>query len=380
MLKLYYHILNSCWQTFGFGLIFWRWLFLVPIFQIFTNLTLFLDRIFFPNYGEILIKNPVFIIGHPRSGTTFLHRLLTQTGDFAVFEAWHIFFPSLTARVLLKPIITYLSQSDRSTIYPKHVGHELTLNTVEEEEVLFIHKLDTQFVMLGTPLAFDDREHPEIRFHDQQPESHRKSSVRFFKGCLQRQILYTGKEQIVAKPNYSIHRIKTLMEEFPDAKFIYVVRSPYETIPSHLSLHHNIFDHQWGIENIPPDKLKRYFERRYRYNIELYRYFYELQKNGEIPKNRVMVLRYDLLRSDLYQTFEKIVDFTGIKTSDQLRQTIDDQAQIQKDYQRKHQVVELEEFGLTREQIAEDLSFVFEEYGFDKNSEQKAPVQTGQVV
>ncbi len=376
MLNIYYNILRSTWKTFGFRPSFLRALLLAPPFYAFTYLTFFLDRIFFPQSRRILIKNPVFIIGHPRSGTTFLHRLLTQTGDFAVFEAWHLLFPSLTARSLLKPLISYLIRTNRSTIYPAQIGHELTLSTVEEEEVLFLHKLDTQFVTSRTSLGFDDREYPELRFYDQQPESRRKSSVRFFKGCLQRQILYTDKEQIMAKPNYSILRIKTMLEEFPDAKFIYLVRSPYETIPSHLSQQRNVLDHQWGIENIPPDKLKRYFERRYRYNIELYRYFYELQKNGEIPEDRVMVLQYDVLRSDLYQTFEKIVAFTGIKPSNELQQAIDNQAQIQKDYQRKHQVIKLEEFGLTREQIAEDLSFVFEEYGFDKNPEQKAAVSS----
>ena len=105
MLKIYYRILISTWKTFGFGVIFLRWLLLGPLFVFFTNLTLFLDNIFFPQYRKVEVKNPVFIIGHPRSGTTFLHRLLTQTNDFAVFQLWHILLPSLTARVLLKPIM-----------------------------------------------------------------------------------------------------------------------------------------------------------------------------------------------------------------------------------------------------------------------------------
>lgn len=222
--------------------------------------------------------------------------------------------------------------------------------------------------MVSTPLAFDDLEHPELRFHDRQPAARRQSSVKFFRGCLQRQIFYTGKEQIVAKPNYSIQRIKTLMEEFPDAKFIYLVRSPYETIPSHLSLHRSIFDHYWGLENIPSDKLRRYFERRYQYNVELYRYFYELQKNKEIPEERVMVIGYDLLRSNLADTFEKIIVFTGIQPSDRLREIVEKQEKMQQDYQRKHKVMELEDFGLTQGEIAEDLSFVFQEYDLDKKT------------
>lgn len=370
MLKIYYRILISCWKNFGFGLIFLRWLLLLPLALIFTNITLFLDRIFFPQYRKILIKSPVFIIGHPRSGTTFLHHLLTQTEEFATFEAWHILFPSITARVLFKPLVNYLVQKNRSSIVPDDIGHGVSLNRVEEEELLFLHKGDTQFVFLTTPLAFDDQDHTDIRFHDQQPASRRHDSVKFFEGCLQRHIHYTGKEQVIAQIHFSTHRIKTLLEVFPDAKFIYLVRSPYETIPSHLSLDRNFLHYYWGSKNIPTEKIKGYEDRRYRYNVELYRYFYNLQKNQEISEDNAMVLQYDLLISELDKVFEKIVAFTGISPSEQLRQAIEQQTQIQKNYKRKHQVRDLKEFNLTRDKLIQDLSFVFEEYGFDKNSGQ----------
>lgn len=367
MLKIYYRILTSCWKTFGFGFIFLRWFLLLPLAISFTHTTLFLDRIFFPQYRKASVKSPIFIIGHPRSGTTFLHHLLTQTNEFTTFKAWHIIFPSLTARTVLKPLVNYLIKKNRSSIIPDDIGHGVSLDRVEEEELLFLHKADTQFVFLTTPLAFDDQEHPDIRFHDQQPVSRRQSSVKFFEGCLKRHIYYTGKQQVVAQIHYSTHRIKTLLETFPDAKFIYLVRSPYETIPSHLSLDRNFLDHHCGgLENIPLDRLQRYEERRYRYNVDLYRYFYNLQKNQEIPVDNVMVLRYDLLISDLDEVFEKIVNFTGINPSNQLKQVVEQQSQLQKNYKRQHRVRNLEEFNLTKEKLVEDLAFVFEEYGFDK--------------
>lgn len=283
------------------------------------------------------------------------------------FEGWQIMFPSLTARVLVKPLINYLINKKFSTIASEEIGHKFSLDGINEEEFLFLYKFDTQFLISGSSLAFDDEEYPELRCYDQQPVSRRQSSMSFFKGCLQRQLYYTGKTQIVAQVHFSTQRIKTLMETFPDAQFIYLVRSPYQTIPSHLSLVKNSLEHRWGLKNIPFHKLKRWYERVYRYDVELYRYFYDLQKNQEIPKERVMVLRYDLLTSELYTAFEEIVAFTGIKPSEKLHQVNKYQAQLQKNYQRRHKVMELEEFGLTRENIAQDLSFVFEEYGFDKN-------------
>ena len=370
MLQVYYRIVVSAWKTFGLGAIFWRWALFMPIFIAFTHFTLFLDRIFFPQYRKIQVKKPIFIIGHPRSGNTFLHKLLTQTDEFVAFKTWHILFPSLTARFLVKPFINYLIKKNKSSIVPDQVGHGVALDKTEEEELLFFHKLDTQFVWARSPLGFDDQENPEFRFHDLQPLSRRRNSINFFKGCLQRQIYYTGKEQVILQTLQSVHRIKTILETFPDAKFIYLVRSPHETIPSHLSVLWFLLDLQLGVKNIPPDKLQRYIDRRYRYNIDLYRYFYDLQKDRQIAQDRVMIVRYDQLRWELEQTFEKIVDFTEIQASQELRQAIKQQAYRKSEYKRKHQFINLEELGITKEQIARDFSFVFEEYGFQKIKEE----------
>ena len=370
MLKVYYRIVISAWQTFGFGSIFWRWTLLAPIFLGFTHFTLLLDRIFLPQYRNFKVKKPVFIIGHPRSGNTFLHDLFTQTDEFVAFQTWEIIFPALTARILFKPLVNYLIEKNRSSVIPDEVGHGVSLDKIEEEELLFFHKLDTQFVWARSPLGFDEQENPEFRFHDLQPLSRRRNSVEFFQGCLQRQMYYTGKEQAILQTLQSVLRIKTLLATFPDAKFIYLVRSPYETIPSHLSVLWFLLDYQIGIKNLPPEKLKGYIQRRYRYNIELYRYFFDLQRNQEIPEESVLVVRYDLLRSDLEQTFDQIVDFAEIKVSEELRQAVKEQAHRQSEYKRKHQLINLEDLGITQEQITRDFSFVFEEYGFQKIQEE----------
>ena len=282
MLKIYYRILISAWKTFGPGLIFFRWLLFLPLFLLFTHVTLFLDKIFFPAYQKNEVKNPVFIIGNPRSGTSFLHSLITRTEDFVAFKTWEIILPALTARVLMKPIINYLIRHNLTQIMPEESGHELYLDRVEHDEFLFIHKLDTLFLLSLSPLGFDDREYPELRLHDRQSDSRRYSSVKFYQECLKRQIYYTKKTQVIGHLHFSTCRIKTLLETFPDAKFIYLVRSPYETIPSHLTLGYNTFKNQKILNNIPKAKLKRYFNRRYRYNIDRYRYFYDLQKERQI--------------------------------------------------------------------------------------------------
>ncbi|MCB9552325.1 MAG: sulfotransferase [Myxococcales bacterium] len=332
--------------------------------------TLALDDIFHRAYRDVRVDRPCFIIGAPRSGTTFFHRLLTQTDEFPHWQTWELLLPSLTARKLLRPIVpkvvSFLGRGfkDDSTLFDGN-GHETTITSIEEEEVLFLLRLDTQFVNLFTPVAFDAEDLPEIVYNDEQPRDRRLASGRFFADCLRRQIHLTGRTQVLAKMPYSTMRVRTLLEVFPDARFVYLVRSPFETLPSHMTLHRGFFEQRYGIENIPPDVLARYWQRRYRYNVALYRYFHDVMAEGGVPSEQVLTIRFPELLDDLQGVFDRLLDFTGFTVSDELRRRVADRAARQKHYNARHQNLDLEAFGIDREQVLADLGFVFDEYGFD---------------
>ena len=58
-----------------------------------------LDEILFRGYRDIEIRQPTFVLGVPRSGTTFLHRLLAHDPQFTTFSTWECFFaPSISER------------------------------------------------------------------------------------------------------------------------------------------------------------------------------------------------------------------------------------------------------------------------------------------
>lgn len=332
--------------------------------------TLALDDIFNRAYRDVRVERPCFIIGAPRSGTTFFHRLLTQTDEFPHWQTWELLLPSLTARKLLRPLVPKVVEflgrgfKDDSTLFEGN-GHETTITSIEEEEALFLLRLDTQFVNLFTPVAFDAEDLPEIVYNDEQPRDRRLASGRFFEGCLKRQIHLTGRRQVLAKMPYSTMRVRTLLEVFPDARFVYLVRSPFETLPSHMTLHRGFFEQRYGIENIPPDVLARYWQRRYRYNVALYRYFHDVMAEGGVPAEQVLTVRFPELLDDLQGVFGRLLDFTGFTVSDELRRRVAERAARQKHYSAKHQNLDLESFGIDREQVLADLDFVFDTYGFD---------------
>ncbi|NOY69933.1 MAG: sulfotransferase [Deltaproteobacteria bacterium] len=366
-MRIYLRGLATSWRLFGPSRNFVFFVFVILAFMILRILSsffLFLDYIFFPRFQKVEVKRPVFIIGHPRSGTTFVHHLFTGTDEMAAFKAWHILCPSLTARKLIRPLIRYLASKGLTVLVPEETGHKIDLDQVEEEEMLFLHIHDTQFVIIATPLGFDDDDYREIRFHDLQPRRRRIKSAMFLKSCFQRHIYYTKKTQIFAQTHFSTHRIKTLLEVFPDARFIYLHRRPDETLPSFFSLNYYTLDALWGLHRFTSEQILRYYRYQYEASLDLYRYFYSLWHTNGIDKNKVLIIPYEKLREDLPAVFENIIDFTGIEPGDRLRRAVKEQAKKQRGYRRRHNVKALEDFGIDEKSIKRDFSFMFEKDPF----------------
>ena len=351
---------KAIWRMYGLSPNFIFFCFVLLFFRVWfliSHVSLFADYIFFPEFCRVKVKNPVFIIGHPRSGTTFIHHLFTRTGEMAAFHAWHVLFPAICMRKLVAPVIRFLIRRNKTVIFSEDTGHGISLDKVEEDEMLFLHNIDTQFALVGTPLGFMPDEYREFRFHDLQPEHRRLRSARYLKRCFQRHIYYTGKTQIFAQTHFSTHRVRTLMEVFPDARFIYMHRLAEETLPSYFSLNYHTLDELWGLHRFTKEQLSVFFEYRYRASVELCRYFFDLWQTSAINRRKVMILPYDRLRNELPEVFEEIIRFTGIIPSQALRETVARQAEKQRGFKRGHAVLPLEAFGIGEERVRRDFAF-----------------------
>lgn len=359
-MNLYLKWFKINWKMFGISrhFVFFSAVILSDlIFFLVNRFFLFIDYIFFPGFLNVEVKRPVFIIGHPRSGTSFVHHLFAQSEKIAAFKTWHILFPALTARFVFKPLIKYFIKKN-TILFKEESGHQVAFDEPEEEELLFGYNLDTQFFLVGTLLGFDEDDYTEFRFHDLQPKKRRIKSAMLIKRIFQRHIYFTGKEQIFAQTHFSTHRIMTLLEVFPDAKFIYVHRSPTDTLPSLFSLNYNFLNILYGIERFSYDQIHRFFKNRYQCSLELYRYFYDVWHKGKINTGNVLILPYETLMKNLMSAFNQITAFTGIETNAELTDYAELQYKKQKYYKRKHKVKKLDKFGIQESNIEKDFDFI----------------------
>lgn len=205
----------------------------------------FLDDILFPGHKTQPIEKPLFILGNLRSGSTFLHRLLSR--DSATFTSLTIWDIYLTPSVTQKKITQFVSRMDKKLgghlhrlLYEfdrrtlgKFKIHRISFFQPEEDENILLHTWDSFWVSFLFP--FTD-EMPDYRHFDEAlaPE-HKRRIMAFYKSMLQRHLYATGKKYFVAKNPAFSPKIETLVEFFPEARIIYLARNPLDMLPSTVS-------------------------------------------------------------------------------------------------------------------------------------------------
>lgn len=340
------------WKYRRFGLAILT-LFGGTFFLIFTRVTLLMDYLFFPVLWKIDVKAPIFILGHPRSGTTFFQKRIYESNQAAMFTTWEMLFPALTVRKILHPIILGLRFLGVDVLQGREKGHQIRLDEVEEEEALFLHRLDSEILHILCPWLIIDDEAADDGFRlgwNDFDDSDR--SVDLMKEFLKRQILYTGKTQIVVKLNPSIFRLHTLLQKFPDAKIVYIIRKPQKSIRSFLS-----FQHRFVQNFLSWEEWKKYFQEKYRWSLALYQYFESVKEL--IPPDQLYIIHFSELIRELVVVLKNFFDYAEIEPGEDYWDKLSERLA---QHQRKHRNLSLSAFGLDQEDIEDNLDFLWDEY------------------
>jgi hypothetical protein len=341
----YCQTVKAGFETFGWSRPTLDCLAKLPALGLFNHLGLALDHLAFPAFRDVRVRSPLFIMGHPRSATTLLHRTLSRHPDAMSFKAWELFFPALTWRRVLGRAL----ERKQKAVVENDTGHAVNWTDVEEEELLFMHLLDTQMATVLLPLGFSGHALSTLG----QDGDKAVPVVRFLKGCLQRQSLHTGRRQVVARMNYSILRMTALRAVFPDARFVLVYRHPSHAIASHLSLHKSIFAKQWGPHKVPPSTWNRYVERRYAWSCNIYKRL--ASELADDAHGDVLGVSFDDITQNLVNTVSRILEFANMGSDSSFQAVVDAKADQQRTYRATHNNSPLSDFGLSETQINTDL-------------------------
>jgi omega-hydroxy-beta-dihydromenaquinone-9 sulfotransferase len=179
----------------------------------------------------VIEKPPVFIIGHWRSGTTFLHQLVFLDKQFTA--------PTFVQTVIPEHFI--FSTKYWVPVLEKMVPKKRPMDDVEMKPEVPMED-EWALFKLGAPTPFRKIFFPSRKFRfyggtgEYIPEG--KDLVKWKKIFLRflKKITFLTKKRIILKNPFHTPRIAILAEMFPGAKFIHIVRHPYKIVPSTINM------------------------------------------------------------------------------------------------------------------------------------------------
>lgn len=305
-------------------------------------------------------KDPVFIIGHWRSGTTYLQNLLSRDKQFGWCD------PVSTTTFCNSYLLGWLTAGIQSKVLDQarpmdNMDYKLDLPM---EDVFALNLISTHSII--HLMAFPDNYERYLResFIDELPprsqEEWRRSTMYVLKKISLRK---KGKQLILKSPDHSCH-VGQLMEMFPDAKYVNIHRDPYVTVMSTI----NMFKKQMALIRLT-DVPENFDEMLEDVVVELFKHIYEglfaLEDRGAYKEKALVNVAYDELSGDPEGCLRKIYSELELPGFDEalpyFREHIDSVKQYKKN--------KFELDPQLRDKINDKLGFYFERYGYEMKTE-----------
>ncbi len=344
-----------------------------PVLELVIRIGFLLDDIFFRGYRRQRVRKPVFIVGNPRSGTTFLQRLMAKdTENFTCMRTWEILLaPSVTQRRVVQALraldrrlggpLKRLQAAVDKRWQDGNVMHKVALRAPEEDQYLLVHIWSTLAVWVYAAILEGATRY--VFFDTQMSPAEKKRIMTFYKGCVQRHLhaqadgdRRRARHYLSKNPSCS-PKVDTIYRFFPDARIIYLVRNPLDVIPSYISL----LDYTW---RFLADPLEEYGSRDYVLEMARHWYRYPLEQLERAPRENYVVVNYNDLVQDAERTVADIYRRLGFEISPDFARVLREEAEKARNYRSEHEY-SLEQMGLTREQIVAEYEDVFARFGFD---------------
>lgn len=278
------------------------------------------------NIQETKIESaPVFIIGHFRSGTSLMHKLLAVDPRWRHINEYELIFPHLSTQTerIVKPALQRLINFFKLK-HPNFNDYPINLDDPNEDEALLV-SLGASWGAYWSyifPKNWHQFASQSIFFETEEDKEKWKESYLFFL----KRLLYKKKGQLLIKSPPNTGRVAALLELFPDAKFIYMHRNQDYVKKSMEKI--------WRTEILPffcfqkPDEelIQSYIQE----NFELLMTAFKNQRKL-IPENQLIEVDYEDFTSHPKKVIEKIYSQFDLPFG-QIKDLLNKKIQEQKSY------------------------------------------------
>jgi hypothetical protein len=331
-----------------------------------------LDHVFFPGFKRQPVRDPIFIVAPPRTGSTLTQNLMSLDQERFVYNTlYQTIFPAVTFQRCFDALVWIDRKTGR--LLQRMVGwaerkwfggwddmHKMRFNQPEEDDGFFVYTFLTEAIFL---LFLHVDELRVAGFLDALPPGKRRKVMAFYRSCLQRRLYASGPDKtILTKATQSSGAVESLLEAFPDAKFITIIRHPYESVASHVSVFWSVWQaHSPNLKKDGPAS-KAYARLAVRWYQHLFAF------RDKVDPRQYYCIDYRDLTRDPQATLENLYRHFGWSMSEELRRKLASAKGHQVNFASKHRY-SLEEFGLTKQWIHEELGSLLDHYNLNGETE-----------
>lgn len=244
-----------------------------------------------------IIHPPLFIIGHWRSGTTYLHNLLSQDPQFGYCTTFHSVLPGafMVGDHFLKPIVA-ASIPDKRPMDDVAMGPDLP----QEEEYA---------TGAFTPWAYYngwcfpqnmDFYNQCVALQQVPAKAIDEWQTAYLHLLKKLTLLWEGRRLVLKNPAHTA-RIRLLLDMFPDAQFIHIYRNPYHVFFSMLKFMVRVLP-RYCVQR-PPS-----IETMASMILDVYRSLYQayMEQKEAIPEGNLVEVQYERFIQHPLKEIERI--------------------------------------------------------------------------
>ena len=352
-------LLESCWRDGRLNVI-GNIALRSDVLRILRNrLLLQRDLGLYPEIAQHEIRSPLFVVGLPRTGTTFLHTLLSADPANRAPLTWEVMEPSPPTDAEKHRRIRRVSQNlaclewmapNFRQLHP--IGAHLPQECVSLMSPSFLSdQFDTMYNVPGYRKWFFQQDlQPAYAFHRRflQHLQHRKN----------------GRRWVLKAPTH-MFALPALLATYPDALFIQTHRAPVEAITSVSSLItilRRVFS-----DAVDPMKIGE--EAMHYWSRTLSKF---LLQRDRLPPERILDISYPQFRRDPITTVRRIYEYFGwplsTEAENRMRKVLAEQPQDLHGFHR----YEPAQFGLRPEHEKEFFSEYCERFSLPSAREKSA--------
>ena len=297
------------------------------------------------------IEDPIFIIGHWRSGTTYLHYLLCKNPKYGYITYYQGFMPtvSIIGGPILKKFLTLIIPKKR----PQD-NIELSSDLPHEEENS-IANFSSQSASHSFFFPKNEKYYKKFALLEGLSSREYNKWKKAYRRMMQEISLANGFKPLVVKNPHNSGRIKGLLDLYPNAKFIHIYRDPFDVIPSTYLMYDLVIQTQYLNKFTKEETMDKIF---YYYKTTMQNLFDQISL---IPEENLFEIRFEDFQHDAASIVRQLYAKFNMEYKPEVEKRINDYADSKKDYKKNVHNINPK----LKKRIQNECGFAFKKLGYE---------------